>query len=168
MRPPGTLAASALSRHTAWISVSLVLTCLAVVIYKVRAFQALPPEVETMAVPPCDPAHVAQCESPLPHGGRLVFSIRPQPVRPLEKLQLSVRLVNFPAHRVEVSLDGIDMSMGEYRTELLNSSGEFSGQAVLPVCTSGTMTWQAILIVHGEAEAVAVPFYFAVPARPGV
>ena len=29
------------------------------------------------------------------------------------------------------------------------------------------MTWQAMVIVHGEAKAVAVPFRFTVPARSG-
>ena len=167
MRPPGILAVNVLSHRIAWISAVLALACLAVVIYKIQAAQALPSGVETLAVPPCDPAQAAQCESPLPQGGRLVFLIRPQPVRPLEKLQLSVRLIDFQAQRVEIRLDGVDMSMGDYRTELLNSAGEFSGHAILPVCVSGTMTWQATVIVHGDAGAVALPFRFMVPARSG-
>ena len=167
MRHRGVSPARPLSRRTLWSLAFLALACLAVVIYKVQAFQALPPGLETMALPPCDPARAAQCESPLPHGGRVVFSIRPQPVRPLEKLQLSVQLIGFPARRVEVGLEGVDMSMGEYRTELAHSAGAFTGQTILPICVSGTMTWQAMVIVHGEAKAVAVPFRFTVPARSG-
>lgn len=102
------------------------------------------------------------CRAELPGGGRLEFSIAPHPVPALKPLTLEARVDGIKADKVEVDFAGVDMKMG-YNRPLLAAAGapgRFSGQGNLPVCVTGTMIWQATVLVESGGKNIAVPFRF--------
>lgn len=101
------------------------------------------------------------CRSPLPGGGQLEFVIAPQPIRPLKTLELKATISGSPARKLEVDFTGVDMKMG-FNRPILNEigPGKFSGQASLPVCTTGKMQWQATVLVDTGRQLIALPFRF--------
>lgn len=110
----------------------------------------------------CD-LHSATCEARFNHGGSLLFSMNPQPVKPLTQLDLKVHLSNMDAQQVLVDFQGIGIDMGFYRPELKrNNDNLYSGQASLSVCTLDKMLWQATVIVKSEKGMMIAPFRFEV------
>ncbi len=114
------------------------------------------------------------CAATLPDGGQLEFSIEPRPIPSLKPLKLQVSIRGSDARKVEVDFAGTDMKMGYNRPALENEnagrgqsspSARFVGQAVLPVCITGTMDYDATLLVETSKEWVAVPFRFAVSSE---
>ena len=116
---------------------------------------------QTLPISSCDPG-VQTCTASLPDGGTLEFSVAPQPPRALTQLQLTAALSNAGENRIEVAFTGSEMEMGEARAPLTAVGRRFGGQAMLPVCASGTMQWLATVIVTREGHRTAVPFRFEV------
>ena len=112
----------------------------------------------------CDPSQ-APCLADLPGGGRLEFSVAPGPIRPLQPFTMTVTLRGTAAEAVEVDFAGTQMSMGVVRPRLAGAKDSFSGSGVLPVCVTGSMEWEATVLLTGGARQLAVPFRFTVPAR---
>ena len=101
------------------------------------------------------------CSAKLPGGGRLEFSISPRPVPFLSPLTLEVTVTDISARKIEVDFSGATMNMGFNRSELATSgSGHFVGEAALPVCVTGKMTWIATVIVETDQQRIAVPYQF--------
>jgi hypothetical protein len=46
-------------------------------------------------------------------------------------------------------------------------AGTFAGQGNLPVCITGTMIWQATVLVSSGGKNIAVPFRFESAAPEG-
>jgi hypothetical protein len=62
---------------------------------------------------------------------------------------------------VEIDFAGVDMDMGYNRPLLQEATdGVFKGEATLPVCVTGRMTWQATVLVEIGRTRIAVPFRF--------
>jgi hypothetical protein len=62
---------------------------------------------------------------------------------------------------VPVDFAGVSMNMGFNRPALAQAGpGRFAGQAVLPVCVTGRMTWQATVLIDAGSRRIAVPFRF--------
>lgn len=62
---------------------------------------------------------------------------------------------------MSVDFSGVSMNMGYNRIELRKlSRGRFSGQATLPACITGRMTWQAMVVAEHGKMRVAAPFRF--------
>ena len=62
---------------------------------------------------------------------------------------------------IEVDFAGTDMNMGYNRPQLQRgNNGQFTGQATLPVCITGRMAWQAVVVVTNSKAKVAAPFRF--------
>jgi hypothetical protein len=60
-----------------------------------------------------------------------------------------------------VDFAGVSMNMGFNRPALVPAGpGQFTGQATLPVCVTGRMTWQATVLVEAGRTRIAVPFRF--------
>ncbi|NNJ91036.1 MAG: hypothetical protein HKP55_05125 [Gammaproteobacteria bacterium] len=119
--------------------------------------------VETGVVDSTCDVHNATCEARFNHGGRLLFSMNPRPIKPLTQLELQVQLSNMNAQQVLVDFQGIGIDMGFYRPELKrDNDGFFSGQASLSVCTLDKMLWQATVIVKSEKGVMIAPFRFEV------
>ncbi len=108
----------------------------------------------------CD-LHAGPCTSTLPGGGRIELSIEPRPIPLLRPLSLAVRVEGLDARRVEIDFTGVDMNMGYNRPELKRENGNrFTGQATLPVCITGRMAWQAMVLVTTNDIRAAAPFRF--------
>lgn len=114
----------------------------------------------TVPLVACD-LNTGPCHAELPGGGRLAFSITPRPVPALKTLGLEASVTGAPVQKVEVDFAGVDMKMG-FNRPALNSTGPgtFSGQASLPVCTTGKMLWQATVLVDTGRQVIALPFRF--------
>lgn len=104
------------------------------------------------------------CIATLPDGGQLEFSIEPRPIPALKPLKLQATLKGGEAHKVEVDFAGTDMNMGFNRPVLAGDHGRFDGQANLPVCITGKMTWNATVLVDTGKSVVAIPFRFEAAA----
>jgi hypothetical protein len=113
----------------------------------------------TLPLSSCDLAKQA-CIAALPDGGQLEFSIEPRPIPSLKPLKLQATTKGIEVRKIEVDLAGTDMKMGYNRPELQGSDGHFTGQANLPVCTTGIMEWDATVLVETGKAVIAVPFRF--------
>ncbi len=140
------------------LAIVLALACLATLGYKLspRQPQRAAPTVDAAA---CD-LNAQPCAAELPGGGRVELSITPRPIPLLKPLQVNARLVGVAAEAIDIDFAGVAMDMGENRLRLVaDGHGNFSATAMLPVCVSGRMTWQATLLIAG----VAARFRFAAP-----
>ncbi|BCB27965.1 hypothetical protein SKTS_28510 [Sulfurimicrobium lacus] len=126
-------------------------------------FLLAPPGEVTYTAPldtTCD-LQAGPCSSAIPGGGRIELAIAPRPIPLLQPLRLNVKVQGMEARAVEVDLTGVDMNMGFNRPKLQrDGSGQFSGQTTLPVCITGRMAWQAVVVVTGDKAKVAAPFRF--------
>lgn len=114
----------------------------------------------TLPLSGCDLAKQA-CLARLPDGGQLEFSIEPRPIPSLKPLKLQATVTGTEVRKIEVDLAGTDMKMGYNRPILQGANGQFTGQANLPVCVTGTMEWDATVLVETGKSVIAVPFRFA-------
>ena len=143
--------------------IALALACLSVIGYKLSArWRAT--DADQLLRSSCDPS-LQVCSVALPHGGHLQLSITPRPIRPLQKLSVDVTITGMNAKKVEIDFDGVDMSMGFNRPVLTGNGQSFSGQAILPVCITGTMTWRATVLATTQEGRIAAPFDFVVSGR---
>lgn len=109
----------------------------------------------------CD-LNAGPCRAGLPGGGTVELSLSPRPIPSLAPLQLEVKTEGMVADRVEVDLAGVDMNMGYNRPQLAPTTepGRFFAPASLPVCTTGTMTWQVTVLIRSDGRSLALPFRF--------
>jgi len=108
----------------------------------------------------CD-LQAGPCESRFPGGGRVLFSISPQPIVGLKPLQLKVRAEGLSPQAVEVDFRGLGMNMGFNRPRLQkDSAGEYSGTGILSVCILDRMAWEATVLVSTRDGVYAAPFRF--------
>ncbi len=124
----------------------------------------LPQADLTLPVSTCNPGFQV-CTEILPNGGKLEFVIEPRPIRALAQLKLLATIKGIDARKVEVDFDGTQMSMGYNHTTLSGSNGHFSGPAILSVCVTGTMEWEATVLIQSGNKRIAVPFRFEVAGR---
>lgn len=122
------------------------------------------PKVDVTAAPDaaCDLQQRA-CGASLPGGERLELSITPRPIPFLQPLQVEVDIRGMEARKVEIDFAGASMNMGYNRTPLITTgAGRHRGQASLPICVSGRMTWIATVVIETDRHRIAVPFRFDV------
>lgn len=132
----------------------------AVVGYKLSPLLLPKADVRVTPEPGCD-LHRRACAARLPDGARIELSIAPRPIPMVTPLQVEVRTPGLEAVKVEVDFAGVDMNMGFNRPELAASGpGLFRAEAMLPVCVTGKMAWQATVIVEAGRQRIAVPFRF--------
>lgn len=137
------------------------LAILGVIGYKLAPL--LSPKADiALPVSSCD-LNQQSCTATLPDGGQLEFSIEPRPVPSLKPLQLRATVSGSAVRTVEVDFAGTEMKMGYNRPQLASESSNgqrFSGVASLPVCITGTMEWDATVLVDTGQALVAAPFRF--------
>lgn len=144
------------------VDTAMILTLILVGVVGYKLSPLLMPKADVTANPDpgCD-LHQGTCAAALPSGGRLHFSIAPRPIPLTTPLVLEVGIEGLPADRVAVDFAGVSMNMGFNRPRLDRlGPGRFSGQATLPVCVTGRMTWQATVLVDSADKRIAVPFRF--------
>lgn len=101
------------------------------------------------------------CRIDLPEGGSAEFEISPRPIPALKPLQLTVTVRGSTVRKVEIDFAGVDMQMGFNRPQLAGGNdGRFTGQASLPVCVTGSMPWQATVMIDTGSSVIAAPFRF--------
>lgn len=112
----------------------------------------------------CD-VNQGPCRVTLGEGRTGEFVITPRPVAVMQPLALTWQDPALPASaRVSIEFDGTDMSMGFNRVNLqADAAGVFRGSAILPVCATGAMRWQAVLRVDGQGPGVR--FLFSTPGQ---
>ncbi len=145
------------------IALLLALAVLGVAGYKLAPL--LNPKTDiALPLSPCDLNRQA-CVATLPDGGQIEFSIEPRPIPSLKPLKLQATVRGSEVRNLEVDFAGTDMKMGYNRPALEGADGRFSGQANLPVCITGTMEWDATVLLDTGKALVAVPFRFAVTSE---
>jgi hypothetical protein len=101
------------------------------------------------------------CMATLPQGGTVEFSITPRPIPFLQTLRLEVAVTGIDADKVEVDFAGESMNMGFNRSQLAAiGGGRHAGEASLPVCVTGRMTWVATVVVEAGRQRITVPYRF--------
>ena len=78
-----------------------------------------------------------------------------------QPLVLTVALEGLVADAVEVDFQGVDMNMGYNRVRLARApDGRFSGEAMLPACIRGAMSWQATITLDMDDGPWEAAFFF--------
>ena len=94
-------------------------------------------------------------------GGKVEVAIDPRPIPALEPLRLLALASGARIEKIEIDFAGVDMKMGYNRPQLENlGDGRFAGQGNLPVCISGSMPWEATVLVDTGRGIIAAPFRF--------
>jgi len=101
------------------------------------------------------------CSVTLPDGGRLEFTLAPQPIPLLKPLSLELRIEGSRARAVEVDFTGVNLPMAFNRADLTPEGEDaYSGQAILPLCANGRMEWRATVLLEDGKRQIYVPFRF--------
>lgn len=142
--------------------IGILLIALIVVIgYKYSPMLLPKADLAVQPEPACD-LHRQACGASLPGGGRVVLSFSLRPIPMVTPFQVEVQVQGVEATRIEVDFTGIDMNMGFNRVALVDrGAGRFSAEASLPVCVTGTMDWQATVLVETGRQRIAIPYRFA-------
>ena len=145
------------------LALMLALASVAVVGYKLSPLLLAKADVTVAARPGCD-LNRSACAADLPGDGRVELAITPRPVPLVKPLQIVASVSGVAADRVDIDFSGQSMDMG-YQRQTLTSDGQgrYRGEAMLPVCVSGRMVWQATLIIESRHQRIAVPFLFEAP-----
>ncbi len=102
-----------------------------------------------------------RCSTTLPGGSSASLDITPHPIVAATPMQLSLTLEGIEAEKVEIHFRGESMNMGLSQFILTHQGGgEFSGEAVLPVCVRNSMIWIADVLVATPQGKIAFPFRF--------
>ncbi|MCX7167575.1 MAG: hypothetical protein NTV11_15045 [Rhodocyclales bacterium] len=144
------------------LNLAMIVALIALAVLGQQLSPLLLPRADVTGVmePGCDLQRRA-CAAKLPDGGRLEFSITPRPIPLLQALRVEVTVTGVNPGKVEVDFAGASMNMGYNRSELPHTgSGRYAGEASLPVCVSGGMTWVATVLVETDRQRIAVPFRF--------
>ena len=145
------------------LTIILALAIVAVIGYKYSPLMLTKTDLTIEPIAGCDLNQQA-CAAELPAGARLELAITPQPIPLVKPLQVTVRITGMVANTVEIDFSGHAMDMGYNRKTLVaDGQGGFRGEAMLPVCVSGRMVWQATLVVSRGGQRIAVPFRFTAP-----
>lgn len=94
----------------------------------------------------CD-LNSAACPVPVA-AGHGMLDIAPRPLATMQPLQVTWREPAGADHgeAVHLQFEGVEMAMGFNRIRLTRTAaGVYSGTAMLPVCTTGSMRWRAVV-----------------------
>ena len=145
------------------LSIILALAIVAVFGYKYSPLLLPKADLTIEPVAGCD-LHKQACHAVVPGGGRIELSIMPHPIPVVMPLLVNVNLSGVEAIKVEIDFAGVTMNMGYNRKTLdTRGDGNFSGDAMLPVCITGSMLWHVTLLVETRHQRIAVPFEFEAP-----
>lgn len=138
----------------------LALILIGVIGYKLSPLLLPKADVFLQPDPGCD-LQRAPCTAALPEGGHLRLALTPRPIPVARPLEVAVGIDGLRVDKVAVDFAGVDMSMGYNRQTLqAEGTGRYGGQTTLPVCVTGSMLWQATLLVDAGNQRIAVPFRF--------
>ncbi|MCX7897578.1 MAG: hypothetical protein N2441_06865 [Rhodocyclaceae bacterium] len=150
------------SSNSLLIDSALVLALLWVVVLAYKLSPSLSPRADRFlwADARCD-LQRAPCETTLPSGATVSFSLQPRPIEPMRPLHAEVMTRGLHAQRVKVDFAGVEMNMGFLRPTLREAErGRFVGDLMLPACVTGRMLWQATVLIEHEGERLAIAHRF--------
>ncbi len=102
-----------------------------------------------------------RCTATLPSGKSASLAITPHPIVAATPMQLSLSLEGIETDKVEIHFRGESMNMGLSQFILVaQGKGEFTGEAVLPVCVRNSMFWIADVLVATPQGILVFPFRF--------
>ncbi len=107
----------------------------------------------------CD-LHVGPCRAELPDGGWVELTVAPRPIEMLVPLELSVRSAGLEIEAARIDFAGEDMYMGYNRPELAPGERGFTGQGILPMCVTDSMTWRTSVLLDTPEGPIAAVFRF--------
>lgn len=138
----------------------MLIALLIVVGYKLSP-QLLPTaDLNLLPDPQCDLQH-ANCRVDIPGGGSIELDMGRQPIPLVRAFAVQVTTHDLATDRVEVDFTALDMNMGRNRITLADQGGgRHLGQATLPVCITGSMRWQATILVARGRQRLAIPYRF--------
>lgn len=143
------------------LSTLLLVAALAVLWLFAERFNLLEPAEIELSVPDCD---VSQSACTAQGDG---FSVTLEPVSAeissMQPTEWQVKVEGIETSNVILDLQGVDMFMGPNQTQFLpaqDQAGLFQGQAVLGVCTTGEMHWQATVLVDTPNGTIKSQFGF--------
>ncbi|MFZ2973934.1 MAG: hypothetical protein WA049_14965 [Ferribacterium limneticum] len=142
--------------------IGLELIALVVIIgYKLSPMLLPKADITVQPDPVCNLQREA-CTVALPSGGNVTLSMGTRPVPLVKPFEIQVATSGFSPARVEVDFSGIEMNMGYNRPQLAaRGEGSYAAEATLPVCITGSMDWQATVLVETGSERVAIPYRFS-------
>lgn len=118
-------------------------------------------DIELKPDPACSLLERA-CRVSVPEGGQIEFSIGNRPAPLLKPFPVTVLTHDLAVDRVSVDFSGVDMNMGYNRPELKPlGGGTYTGEVTLPVCVTGSMLWQATLVIDSGRRRIAIPYRFS-------
>ncbi|WP_127475754.1 hypothetical protein [Sulfurivermis fontis] len=93
--------------------------------------------------------------------GRLYLTLGPRPLRCLVPLQVEMQLAGARPEAVEVDFQAVDVTEAFHRA-VLRPVGErlYAGEAVLPLCSTGRVHWQAQGVIDYGGRRVVAAFLF--------
>lgn len=145
------------------LAILLALALIAVVGYKYSPL--LLPKADLTLAPAagCD-LHREACHADIPGGGRVELAISPHPIPVVKPLQVTATFSGIAPDKVEIDFAGVVMNMGFNRVPLsATGEGGYTGEATIPVCVTGSMTWRATLMAETGRQRIAIPFLFDAP-----
>lgn len=139
----------------------LLIALVVVVGYKLSPMLLPKADVTVQPDASCD-LQQQDCAVALPGGGQLVLTFGSKPVPLVSPFRVNVRTQGISPAQVAVDFEGVDMKMGLNRPQLAAvGEGLFSGEVSLPVCITGSMAWQATVLLDAGNQRIAIPFVFS-------
>lgn len=136
-----------------------------------------PAEINASAEAGCD-LQTSSCQALSQDGASISLSITPRPIKVMQPLQLAVEARKkdgspISAEQLIVDFQGIDMNMGFNQVLLRKEAqkdaqkdtppaenGRYVGSAVLPICITNEMLWQATVMLKAELRQINAAFRF--------
>ncbi|TXT30032.1 MAG: hypothetical protein FD131_2042 [Rhodocyclaceae bacterium] len=142
--------------------IGLELIALVVIIgYKLSPMLLPKADITVQPDPVCNLQREA-CTVKLPAGGNVTLTMGTRPIPLVKPFEVQVAASGFSPARVEVDFSGIEMNMGYNRPELAaRGTGSYAAEVTLPVCITGSMDWQATVLIETGSERVAIPYRFS-------
>jgi len=138
----------------------LLIGLVVVVGYKLSPMLLPKADMTVQPDPTCDLQRQA-CAVRLPGGGSVELAMGSHPIPLVKPFEVLVSTTGISPSRVEIDFAGVEMGMGYNRPVLAaRGEGRFMTEAMLPVCVTGQMEWQATLLLETGSERIAIPFRF--------
>lgn len=122
--------------------------------------QAAPPPPASIPEPQCD-LGLQTCRKRLSGSGELTIDLTPRPIPVLQPFEVRATLEGRNADQIQLDFSGVNMDMGFNQVDLKKGeNGVFSGRAILPVCTTSRMRWQANFSIRSGETVEVVSLHF--------
>jgi hypothetical protein len=128
-----------------------------------------PPDIHQLPHDSSCDLRAGGCETMLPDGSRVSFSIEPKTIPMLKPLQLKVIVRGYQVEGVRVDIRGVEMNMGNNQVTLNSvDKGIYTGEVSLSVCIRDVMEWEARVLLINRNKVFEVPFRFITEKGSGV